>query len=291
MTPVRAVVVHRNQPERCRRTVAALHDQGVPVDVVIVDNASTPEAVATVRAIGGARVVESGGNLGFGGGANTGIRMWLCEPNDATRDWVLVLPHDAEPAPDCLRRMLEAVSAPSLSDVGMVSAEYGDDEVPVVDAYFGALTAPAERGEGFVEADYAHGTFLLLRRAMVREVGLFDEAYFAYCEEADLSLRARRAGWRSGMVWGAVVKNPHQGSPPPLVDYLMVRNTVVLVRRHFGRYRAVIRFLIVAASTPWHALRSGGSRSPWFDARARLYALRDLVLLRLGPPPPELLER
>lgn len=280
---VRAIVVHRDQPERCRETVAALRSQlGASVGVTIVDNASSTPARAALDAIADARVVDAGRNAGFGGGANVGLREWLASEGE----WALVVPHDARPAPDCLRRMLDAVD--DVEDAGLVSAEYGDDEVPAIDPYFGALSTTAERGVGWQPAAYAHGTFLLLRRQCLVDVGLFDEAYFAYCEEADLALRAAAKGWRAGIVWGAVVHNPHQASPRAVVDYLMVRNTVRLVRTHFGNYNATVRLLIAALSTPWHALR-GSTRSPWFDARARVLAVRDVILGRFGPPPASLL--
>lgn len=283
---VRAIIVHREQPDRCRETVAALQGQAqVPVEVVIVDNASSAAARASLDSIDGARVIDAGRNAGFGGGANVGLREWL----GSAGEWAVVVPHDAQPAPDCLHRVLDAVSG--VDDVGLVSAEYGHDEVPAIDPYFGALSTSAERGTGWQPAAYAHGTFLLLRRRCLEDVGLFDEDYFAYCEEADLALRARARGWQSGIVWGAVVHNPHQGSPPPAVDYLMVRNTVRLVRTHFGNYNATIRLLMAALSTPWHALRSPASRSPWFDSRARMLAVRDVILGRSGPPPASLLAR
>ena len=47
--------------------------------------------------------------------------------------------------------------------------------------------------EGWEPVDYPHGTLLLARRACLEDVGLFDERYFSYCEEADLGLRARAA--------------------------------------------------------------------------------------------------
>ena len=52
---------------------------------------------------------------------------------------------------------------------------------------------------------------MMLRRDCLDEVGLFDERYFSYCEEADLALRARRAGWKVGLVRGARVQNIHLG--------------------------------------------------------------------------------
>ena len=283
---VTAVVVHHEQPERCAETVAALRAQravdgsalDASLEIVIVDNGSSQGARAALATIGGVRVIDARGNLGYGGGANTGMRDWL---DHGVGSWCLIVPHDAQPEPDCLARVLDAVATEPRA--GLVSAEYGTDELPAIDPYFGALTVPAVRGTGWQPAAYAHGTFLLARRQCIEDVGLFDESFFAYCEEADLALRAAAHGWSSGIVWGAVVRNPHQGSTAALVDYLMVRNTVLLVRRHFGRYRASVRFAIAALTTPWLMARPG-QRSPWFDPLARMFALRDVAAGRFGAP-------
>ncbi|HEX4978803.1 MAG TPA: glycosyltransferase [Acidimicrobiales bacterium] len=281
---VRAIVVHWEQPRRCRSTVEALQIQAAELDIVVVDNASSPAARSEVEAIEGVRLLDAGRNAGFGGGANVGLRDWLADASAG--EWALVVPHDAEPADDCLAVMLEAVA--SVPEAGLVSAEYAEAVLPRIHPYLGGLWSPCERGEGWQPADYAHGTFLLLRRGCLEQVGLFDEAYFAYCEEADLALRARAAGWQAGIVWGAVVHNPHQGNPPPLVDYLMVRNTLRLVRTHYGLGHATIRLLWEAVSLPWHVVWPGSQRSPWFSGRARVLAMRDAVLGRSGPPPASL---
>ena len=102
----------------------------------------------------------------------------------------------------------------------------------------------------------------------LRDVGLFDERYFAYCEEADLALRAAAAGWEVGLVRGAIIRNPDLGSRSAAVDYLQLRNTLLLVREHYGRYNAAIRFLLGV----WHQqLQTHGCRlvAEWVCKRGR----------------------
>src|SRR5207245_664285 len=125
--------------------------------------------------------------------------------------------------------------------------------------------------------------------ACLEEVGLFDERYFAYCEEADLGVRARRAGWEVGIVWGAVVRNPHMSTPSPVVDYLMVRNSLLLVRDHFGRYPTSIRLLMALYDTAANGLWRSPP-SPYFSWPARRRAIADFLRGRFGPPPPALAE-
>ena len=279
--PVTVLLIHRNQPRHCLATERAFLAQTVPVRIVVVDNGSTAEALAELRAgLRAAQIWELGDNLGFGPGANVGLRRWLAE-GPAAGEWVALAPHDALPEPGCLATMLTAVAAESKA--GLASAEYGTDEIPIVDPYFGGITVPARRGDGWQPAGFVHGTLLLARRACLQQIGLFDERYFAYCEEADLSVRAAAAGWEVGIVWGAVVRNP-EWSAAPVADYLMLRNSLLLVRTHFGRYKVTIRW-ILATMQLLRALLSPAARPVQFNARGRVLALADFVRGRFGPPP------
>jgi len=271
------VIVHRNQPERLRDTVAAFQAQDVPVTIAVVDNASTE-----LPQVGGPDVVvlDAGRNLGFGPGANLGFRHFL--ERDATAGWIGLAPHDALPQQDCLRRMLDALA--ERPRAGLACADVGDDATPIVDPYFGGILAPATGAEGWEDAGHPHGTLMLARRACLQDVGLFDERYFAYCEEADLALRAASGGWQCGLVRGAMVRNPYVGSASAAIDYLQLRNTLLLVRDHSGRYHAFIRYVIAL----WH-LASGAvfpsRRGPYWNARGRVAALADFTRGRFGPPP------
>jgi len=257
------------------------------VRVVVVDNGSRPDSLATLRAGLPATVdlLEVPHNLGFGPGANVGFRHVLAHPRDGDVGWVGLAPHDAEPAPDCLARLLDAtVDRPR---AGLVCADFGDGATPVVDPYFGGILAPATVAEGWEPAGHPHGTLMLARVELLQEVGLFDERYFAYCEEADLALRADGLGWETGLARGAIVVNPDLGTRVPVIEYLQLRNTLLLVREHFGRYHAAIRSLL-AVGQLLAGLVAPSRRGPYWDPRARVRALADHLRGRYGPPPPSI---
>jgi len=280
------VILHWNRPERCVGTVARFLAQEVPggVRVVLVDNGSAPEALACVRAgiPEGVELIELPRNRGFGPGANAGYRHILANPQPGDGEWVGLAPHDAEPAPDCLARMLAAVG--ERPRAGLACADFGDGATPIVDPYFGGILAPATVDEGWEPAGHPHGTLMLVRRQVLEEVGLFDERYFAYCEEADLALRAKSAGWETGLIRGAIVVNPDVGTRLAVVDYLQLRNTLLLVREHSGRYHATIRFLLAVGQLV-AGLASPSRRGPYWDPRARVQALLDYARGRYGAPP------
>jgi N-acetylglucosaminyl-diphospho-decaprenol L-rhamnosyltransferase len=277
LQPITVVVVHRDRPEACAATARAFEAQGGRV--LIVDNDSSPAARAALERDFDVLAVDH--NAGFGPGANAGLRHWLAHGEG---EWVGIAPHDVELSDGCVARLLDAVA--DRPRAGLVSAEFGTDERPVVDPYFGGIQRPAVRGEGWEDAGHPHGTLMLARRACLEDIGLFDERFFAYCEEADLGYRATQAGWEVGIVWGAIVNNPHQGSSV-VVEYLQLRNSLLLVRTHFGRYRAFVRLVWAAVNTTRLWLHPS-KRTPWFDLRARRLAIVDFLRGRFGPPPPYL---
>ena len=292
--PLRVVIVHWNQVGACLDTVARFRDREVPVAVTVVDNASEPEARRELRA-GLARfpddeveLVEVDRNAGFGPGANVGLRRFLDDPDDG--DWCVLAPHDVDPFPGCLAAMLDAAGAEPMA--GLMCADVGDGMVPVIDPYFGgmAVLAPDPVAPDSPElprwetVDYPHGTLMMLRRTCLEEIGVFDERYFSYCEEADLALRARAAGWKVGLIRGARVQNIHIGSGMAIVDYLQTRNTLLLVQEMSGWYHAFIRAWFTIVQTV-RGVRRPATRALIFDANARMLGGRDFLLRRFGPPP------
>jgi len=293
--PLRVVVVHWNQVDACIETIDRFLNREVAVRVTVVDNGSLPAAVGTLRKAVNLRsehvsLIEVGINAGFGPGANLGLKQFLDTQDDG--DWVALAPHDVDPFPGCLSAMLDAAKSQPMA--GLMCADVGDGLTPVIDPYFGgmvvrakspvALSPQAQALPRWEDVAFPHGTLMMLRRDCLTEIGLFDERYFSYCEEADLALRAKAAGWSIGLIRGARVQNIHIGSGLAVVDYLQTRNTLLLVQELSGNYHAFVRASFTIVQT-LRGLRNASTRPIIFDARARMLGLRDFVLRRFGPPP------
>jgi N-acetylglucosaminyl-diphospho-decaprenol L-rhamnosyltransferase len=281
---VTVVVIHWNRSVELGRSLDRLGEQGIEVEVVVVDNGSRPDHLERARELvarhPSAVLIECGSNTGFGPAANTGVSWWLDARDDT---WVALMPHDALPAAGALARLVEIAEA--TPGVGYLSADVGDGATPVFDPYFGGITRPAGATAGFEAADHPHGTLMLARRDALLDVGLFDERYFAYCEEADLGLRAAEAGWTVGLARGVMVENPEMGPGSAAVAYLQLRNTLMLVREHSGLYHASIRAIVAL----WQIARATvdpSARDHLHHPAARLRGIWDWLLGRSGPPPP-----
>ncbi len=206
---VAAVVLNWNG---WRDTVACLESlrslDEVP-RVVVVDNGSTDDSLDRIRAAAPwARLVALLTNRGFSGGMNAGISAALREKPPV--DYVWVLNNDTLAEPATLGRMVAlADSDPRIGIVGgrlveadgsgRVQALGGGDVHPWIGTTSLRVTA-SQRAY-----DHLAGASLLVRRAVLHRVGGFDERYFFYLEDIDLSLRARRAGWRLAVAHDATI--------------------------------------------------------------------------------------
>ena len=287
--PLTVVVIHRRRPEAAILTIAALREQCPSLRVVIVDNASSAADRELLATIDDIEIIELPENIGFGPAANVGLRRWLADGADAG-DWCLICPHDAMVEPECLERLLTAVVARPRA--GMASAEYADQGQygqagnrvkPAIHPLLGTFLVAAEVESGWEDAAHPHGTMMVVGRACLDDIGLFDERYFAYSEEADLALRATRAGWGVGIVWGAVVRNAGMTSEIGVPEYLMQRNTLMLVRDHFGRGAATGMFLAAFWTCALGTLVPSKQPLYWHPT-GRWLALWDFLRGRDGPP-------
>jgi N-acetylglucosaminyl-diphospho-decaprenol L-rhamnosyltransferase len=191
-----------------------------PLDVVLADNGSTDGSVqAAAIAREEVRVVETGGNLGYGRAANAGV-------HDTTAEFVVVANPDVVWEPGSLDRLLAAArrwpegaafgplirtpqgtvypsarALPSLwRGIGHALFGWWWPSNPWTEAYRVEKDAPAERTAGWLS-----GACLLLRRDAFDAVGGFDPSYFMYFEDLDLGDRLGRAGWQNVYVPSAVV--------------------------------------------------------------------------------------
>lgn len=232
--PATAVIVNWNGRQHLEGCLASLLQQTLGgVEVVVVDNGSTDGSVPFIHDRFGdrVRVVALERNLGYAGGLNRGIRA-------ARGRYLFALNNDTEIAPGCLAALVDA--ADRYPNVGMLAPKilsFADRQV--IDNV-GHLLYPdgLSRGRGRLERDCGQydreeeillpsGCAVLLRRAMLADVGLFDEDLFAYCDDTDLGLRAQLAGWRCRSVPTALVYHKYSAASAaysPLKAFLVERN-------------------------------------------------------------------
>jgi GT2 family glycosyltransferase len=223
-------------------------------EVVVVDNSGSGRA----RVSGGRmRILSNDRNVGFGSAINQAIR-------DSESPYIAVLNDDAVPHPEWLAALVKAAEARPkagmfASQVRMIDASHLDSAGMLI-----ALDGSSkQRGHGEPPAQFAAnsdtlfptGSAALYRRKMLDEIGLFDERFFLYCEDTDLGLRARWAGWEAGYVAGAVVDHAYSksaGRASALKAYYVERNRLYTAIKNFPFSMLAMVKIYSVARYFWH---------------------------------------
>lgn len=255
---VSVIVVNWNGEGYLAECIDSLLRQTYPrLEVIVVDNASTDGSVPllTERYGGKIRLIVNPTNLGFTGGNNAGMAA-------ASGAYVLLLNNDAVADPGWAAALVREAEADLR--VGMCASKIVSYDDPKVIDGVGLLLARdgLARGRGRLARD--HGQFDrpedvlipsacagLYRRAMLDEIGLFDEQFFMYCDDVDLGLRGRVAGWACRYAPDALVRHRYSrsaGSYSLRKVFLVERNRIWVMLKSFP-------WLFVALSLPWTAVR------------------------------------
>lgn len=285
------VVLNWNGKDDTAACLESLRAVRVPDDVawtrLVVDNGSTDGSLESLPGrFPEVRFHGTGSNLRWAGGNNQGLELARAEGADG----VLLLNNDTVLEPDCLARLLEAVDrhkegglfGPTiLSWDGRTIWSAGGDLWPALGwgahRRLGQVFDPRML-PGDVEAcGYLTGAALYVTRACLERVGLLDDGYYLYGEDADYALRARALGFKCLWVPAAVMRHKVSGSSgaaSPFKAYHRTRAGLRLASRHAqGLARATwplaFPVLLLAQSAAW-AVRGGGWAA--FQAAWRAWA-------------------
>lgn len=202
---IAVVVLNWDGLQLTRACLASLFAQTVPAELHIVDNGSSNDEAAALRAEFGERIRLHvlPRNEGFAGGCNAAMAVVLAE---GRCEYIALLNNDAEAAPDWLEHLLAAADAdPGVGAVASMMRLYDCPErldgagVWLLSNGDSAPRGRLELATEWQTADFvlsACGGAVLLRCAMLRRIGVFRGDFFANFEDEDLLLRAAVAGYR-----------------------------------------------------------------------------------------------
>lgn len=209
-------------------------------------------------------------NLGYTGGNNVGIYRSI--ENNA--DYVLLLNNDTIVSEDCLLPLVKTLQSNPRAGAVTPKIYYLHEPTRIWAAggkihwWFGLAS---NRGQNQTDrgqydqtgpVDYASGCCILITRQSLEKVGLFDERFFAYFEDADWCVRAQQAGYQilyepASKIWhvaGASTRktgkrNMHEGRTTPFVYYLITRNNLWFIKRYS---KGLVRITAQAVFTVRH---------------------------------------
>jgi rhamnopyranosyl-N-acetylglucosaminyl-diphospho-decaprenol beta-1,3/1,4-galactofuranosyltransferase len=283
---VAAIVVTYNRLEKLQECLACLDQQQCPLDVIVVDNASTDgtdrwfaESIFATKAH--FSYVKMTDNLGGAGGFVAGMAKALQQ----TYDWLWLLDDDAMAQPDALSQLLatseateDGVAVLGCKVIGIDGTLTPMNRQALYDASRGTLYGVSEmlfNGQPF-DCDGSSFVGFLVKTAVVRQVGLPREDFFIHFDDIEYSLRIRKQ-WRIVVVPKSVIRHKivvmgHNGGFTPAKElwklyynrrnelYLSLHYTKDLRAKMFFMARRIIRliersFKALSLDHPWLRLR------------------------------------
>jgi N-acetylglucosaminyl-diphospho-decaprenol L-rhamnosyltransferase len=263
--------------------------QGSGAEIVVLDNASEDGSAAAVRdRFPDVRVIEQRHRAGFGANHNTvicattGRYVFVLNEDTTSEDWGfdrMVAHLDANPRVAALAPRLVypdgrpqasawRFPSPGAAGLGLLT--------------LGRAGIVQSGGSETRDVDWAMASALLLRREALDEVGVFDEGFFIYSEETDLSRRLREVGWRT-QYFPQVTVVHHESQFSVGIPERRINEMWRGRHRYWSKHHSAVGARLAALSTGGqYALRALLRRGDHdFAARMRLHA-RDAIGVR-GP--------
>jgi hypothetical protein len=243
--------------------IAKLDTKGIEAECVVVDNGSgdgTEKAIKNLKLPNMAyKFIQSGANLGFGGGNNIGIKDAIGRGSE----YVILMNNDLVLPEDMLVKTVKymqenpgvGLASPKMyfapgyefhkdrykkSELGKVFWYAGGiiDWKNVLSSHKGVDEVDQGQYETAAETDFANGACVIIRSEVFKKVGYFDDSLFLYWEDADFSERAKKTGYKvmyfpGTYLWHKVSVSTG-GSGSSSNDYFLIRNRLYFAMRYAG---------------------------------------------------------
>lgn len=228
---------------------AILASEGVEVQVIVVDNGGTGDLVDAVAAKPSVEIVRPGANTGFARGTNLGAAA-------ATGDFVALVNPDAIVDPAALAELVAVAGEPGvgiatacvrLADRPDLLNSAGNAVHFLGVSWAGSFEEPVAAHRTRRPATAASGAAMALRREWWEHLGGLCEPFFAYYEDADLSLRSWQQGRSVVYVPTAGVQHRYEFSRNPIKFRLLERNRLAMALSNFSTRHLLLTLPLLLA--------------------------------------------
>ena len=270
MQKVYVVIPNWNGADRIRACLDSLLAQTQEHQIIVVDNGSADGSVELIeKDYADVVLIKHKRNLGFTGGVNAGIKYAIGQG----AQYVALLNNDAVAEKTWLKQLVEFLDYNAKA--GIATSKICDDKKTHLDSTGDLYTIwglPYPRGRGEEYGDKyddenwvfgASGGASLYRVKMLERIGFFDNDYFAYYEDVDISFRAQLAGWKVGFVHKAVVYHEigaTSGAIKGFTTYQTMKNLPILFWKNVpvGLFIKILpRFTVLYFSIYFSAIARG----------------------------------
>ncbi len=224
--------------KECIRSLSAIKNQAFVI-VVVDNNSSNNEAGQLISRFPEVRVIANQKNLGFCGGNNVGIKYCLNQ-NDC--EYIMILNNDTVVTSNFLNFLINQLQKDNKYIVGPKILYY--DKKDIVQTLGGRIIlggsihiGKGQRSDSFKEPlrpDYLSGACFMAQKRTFIEVGLFDERFFAYAEDMDWCLRAKKLGYNFLTIPGSIIYHKHSQSTKGsyFKAYQLSKNNILFAKKN-----------------------------------------------------------
>jgi GT2 family glycosyltransferase len=280
MKKISAIIVNWNGKDVTAECIESLLAQDYPdLEIIVSDNGSTDGSIEYIKErFPSARLIENGKNLGFGAAVNRGLQT-------ASGDYFIFLNNDLYLQPNSLSELVRLLESDSSIGAAVPKILYYEKRNVInsfgVLVHYSGMACPnlidQEDSDSLEILETACGGIFLFKREVFEATQGFDEDFFLYHEDHDLSWRIRLMGWKIMVCPKAVIYHHYHFSKGTFKFYSSEKNRLLLLFKLFEWKTLVLisPALFIIEIAQWvHALMNG-----WFGLKAKSY----FEVLRLFP--------
>lgn len=243
------VILNWNGYEDTSECIISLHK--ITYDnyqIIVVDNGSEAEEFNKLKYnFPQIKVLRSDVNLGFTGGNNLGIKYSLEEKTD----FILLLNNDTVVEPNFIQPLLEVFELEKNAGIAAPQINYFYEPKKIwteggkISRVRGSGFAYSDRIENIVKPDYKSVTFvsgccMLIKKEVFEKVGVFDDNFFLYVEDADLCYRTTHAGYKIIINHHSKIFHKVSNSTKETLSllplYYVTRNRLYFSKKNFPKF-------------------------------------------------------
>lgn len=259
MKKITAIVLNFKVKKDALECIDSLKKSTYPVKIILVDNNSEDGISSAVEGDKEITFIQTGENLGYTGGNNIGIKKAL----SGGSDYVFILNPDTIIDKDCIKNLIQALEGEEKAGIvgpkiyfegGKIIWHAGGilDKLNVIGMHIGLDEKDKGQYENIKKVDFISGAAIMIKKEVFEKIGLFDERYFLYYEDADICFRAKQSLFKilyvpKALVWHKNARSVELGSS--LQDYYITRNRMLYaskflsLRTKFALFREALKNL------------------------------------------------
>jgi len=275
--PLDVIIVNWNAGEQLRECVESVieNSQSLVRHIIVVDNGSIDGSEKAIKNIPDVKLILSGNNLGFAKACNVGAQ-------EASSDYLLFLNPDTVLYKDTLPLVLEFMDQPENTGIGICGIRLVDESgvtatsaarfpeinvmagsilglAKVIPRWFPRHLMPPDELKESKLVDQVIGAFFLIRKSVFDSCQGFDERFFVYFEEVDLSLRAKQLGYSSYFLSSATAFHKGGGCSDQVKAtrlFYSLRSRILYAQKHYELIPNILLILLTMLELPLRLLRS-----------------------------------